>query len=113
MFFIGKQVAGQLMFGHHELKSLGDPDFIMVRLKESFEGRCMEELGYIIQLIKQKEVPGGVRIGPIKVTEKGCLALLYFDCICFKRTPSSMQPKKATSWTSSSAQSTTKWYEAG
>lgn len=32
------------------------------------------------------EQRGGLKLGQIKVTDKGCIALITFDCLCFKRT---------------------------
>lgn len=81
MFYIGHLIKAQLTFPHHELKDLGDFSFIQRRLKQNFEGRCMEEFGYLIQVIPMKDTRGGVRVGQIKVTTQGCLTLLQFDCL--------------------------------
>lgn len=70
-------------------------------MKQNFEGRCMEEYGYLIQILPMKahDAKGGIKVSHIKVITEGCLALIQFDCLCFKRTSFVIQPGKVTSST--------------
>lgn len=87
MFYVGHLLKAQLKFSHHELKNLGNGAFLLNRMKQNFEGRCMQEYGYLIQILPMKgiDAKGGIKLNHIKVVTEGCLALIQFDCLCFKR----------------------------
>lgn len=54
MFYVGHRLRAQILFPPHELHELSNGNFIMGRMKELFEGHCVEEHGFLVQILPMK-----------------------------------------------------------
>ena len=86
MFYVGHNLKTTLSFPHRSLKDLSNYTFLLKELVKQIEGRCTQENGFLIQILSMKgyEKQKGIRVHSIEVTEEGCEALIFFDCLCFK-----------------------------
>ena len=51
MFYLGSNIRGRLEFTHREMHQLGDHHFVLRKLRKTYEGRCLLEMGYLIQIL--------------------------------------------------------------
>ena len=99
MFAICHHIKGLLLFQHAELKSLSSEEKVFKKIKKTFEGRCLPDKGYLIQIMHMRNLMN--RVSNIRVERDGIHAEVSFDCLTFKRNYFLTQQKRATSLTSS------------
>lgn len=92
MFYIGTNIRGRLEFTHREMHQLGDHHFVLRKLRKTYEGRCLPEMGFLIQILDVKE--GQFSNLDMRIEEQGISTKVMFSCLLFKRTSGGMQPTR-------------------
>ena len=92
MFYLGSNIRGRLDFTHREMHQLSDHHFVLKKLRKTYEGRCLLEMGYLIQILNVKE--GEFSKLDMRIDEQGISTEVIFSCLLFKRTFLSMQPTR-------------------
>jgi DNA-directed RNA polymerase subunit E'/Rpb7 len=99
MFYINRNLKTELTFSHYDMDKLASDEEILKKLREKVEGRCHPEYGYLIQISKTQNID----ISVPHVETNGCVVIVTFSAITFKRKKPPTQPRRTTSSTSSSA----------
>jgi DNA-directed RNA polymerase subunit E'/Rpb7 len=88
MFYVNRNLKTELTFSHYDMDRLHNDEEILKKLKEKVEGRCLNEYGYLIQVTKKPGTKSscGIEIGVPRITFEGCVLLVTFFAISFKRT---------------------------
>ena len=98
MFYINRNLKTELTFSHYDMDKLHSDEEILNKLKEKVEGRCLHEYGYIIQVVKIDNSGGkdsaGIHISVPKVETAGCVTVVTFSAVTFKRTDQLIQHRK-------------------
>ena len=84
MFYLGSNIRGRLEFTHREMHQLGDHHFVLRKLRKTYEGRCLLEMGYLIQILNVKEDQFSNL--DLRIEEQGISTQVIFSCLLFKRT---------------------------
>ena len=56
MFTICNCIKGVLLFHHSELRDLSSEECVFRKIRRTFEGRCLPDKGYLIQIMFMKNL---------------------------------------------------------
>ena len=99
MFYMGYNVEAMVVFDHKELEHLDSPAFITKRIKRTYEGRYLSDLGLLAEVFPLKDTD--FEKIEMKVMKAGIVAEVTFCGVFFKRKNWLTKLKReiiATSW---------------
>jgi DNA-directed RNA polymerase subunit E'/Rpb7 len=92
MFSVLQTLRVVVLFRHHEMKELNSAEYVLNRVRQSYEYKCFPGQGLLVMVLGRT-----MKMGDIKVEKDWCAVEVALSAIFFKRIFAPIQPKRETS----------------